>query len=146
MNGKMCKGSFTGLFFLSCFQTGLENFIKYNNSTEDSYHFDINSMLGLTCRKSSKFKYYKEHDNFCSYRIRLLKLGCMGGLQQCTCTRTNVHVHSVTNTSLPALLLFLMFLRLAALKHCHFHWMIHTLCLEICIAEAISLFSFVLKI
>lgn len=81
----MCEGSFTRLFFLSGLQTGLENFIKYNNPTEDSCHFDINSMLDSTCRKSSKFKYYKQLDNSSSYRIKLLTLACVGGLYQYTC-------------------------------------------------------------
>lgn len=93
----MCEGSFACLFFLSGFQTGLENFIKNNNPTEDSCHFDTNSMLDLTCRKSSKFKYYKQHDNFSSYRIRLLKLACLGGLYQYTCSFSAVTLTSLSD-------------------------------------------------
>lgn len=93
----MCEGSFASLFFLSGFQTGLENFIKNNNPTEDSCHFDINSMLDFTCRKSSKFKYYKQHDNSSSYRIRLLKLACLGGLYQYTCPFSSVTLTSLSD-------------------------------------------------
>lgn len=126
--GRRAKASLQVWFFLSCFKIILEDFIKYHNASEDSCHFDINFMMGLTCRKSRKFKYHKQHDNFCSYRIRLLKTGCVRGLPQRTCTHTNTRLHSVTNASLPEIVAFLMF-RGLALKYCKFHCLIHTLCL-----------------